>query len=65
MRLARAWRIGLTGMFDAKSWQSRVANVGRLNVARLANVPSSVLEVAAVKSKELEEEVQEKKLGNM
>ncbi|MCJ1400330.1 Mismatch repair protein msh3 [Xylographa trunciseda] len=34
-----------------------------LNVARLANVPSSVLEVAAVKSKELEDAAQVKKLG--
>ncbi|MCJ1389711.1 Mismatch repair protein msh3 [Xylographa bjoerkii] len=34
-----------------------------LNVARLANVPSVVLEVAAVKSKELEDAAQVKKLG--
>ena len=34
-----------------------------LNVARLANVPESVLDVAAVKSKELEHEASEKQLG--
>ncbi|KAI4131313.1 MAG: hypothetical protein LQ338_001268 [Usnochroma carphineum] len=33
-----------------------------LNVARLANVPESVLEVAAVKSKELEREVRKKRM---
>ena len=38
---------------------------GSLNVARLANVPHSVLEVATEKSKELEEKVNEKKLANM
>lgn len=36
-----------------------------LNVARLANVPESVLEVAAVKSKELEYDVGEKHLGHL
>ena len=36
-----------------------------LNVARLANVPESVLEVAAVKSKELEYDVSEKHLGHL
>ena len=34
----------------------------RLNVARLANVPESVLEVASVKSKELEHEAGRKAL---
>ena len=34
----------------------------RLNVARLANVPEPVLEVASVKSKELEEEAGRKAL---
>ncbi|KZF26791.1 DNA mismatch repair protein-like protein msh3 [Xylona heveae TC161] len=36
-----------------------------LNVARLANVPSSVLELAAVKSKELEENVKDKTFSNI
>ncbi|KAI9877021.1 MAG: Mismatch repair protein msh3 [Pleopsidium flavum] len=36
-----------------------------LNVARLAKVPETVLEVASVKSKELEEQMQEKKLGSL
>ncbi len=36
-----------------------------LNVARLANVPDSVLDVAAVKSKELEQEASEKQLGHL
>lgn len=36
-----------------------------LNVARLANVPESVLDVAAVKSKELEHEASEKQLGHL
>ena len=36
-----------------------------LNVARLANVPESVLDVAAVKSKELEQEASEKQLGHL
>ena len=36
-----------------------------LNVARLANVPESVLEVAAVKSKELEYDVSEKHLDHL
>ncbi|SLM33927.1 dna mismatch repair protein msh3 [Lasallia pustulata] len=36
-----------------------------LNVARLANVPPSVLVVAGIKSRELEDEVQEKKLGSI
>jgi len=34
----------------------------RLNVARLANIPEQVLEIAAVKSKELEEEAEKKSL---
>ena len=34
----------------------------RLNVARLANVPESVLDVASVKSKELEDEAGRKAL---
>lgn len=37
----------------------------RLNVARLANIPESVLQLAAVKSKELEEEAQEKGMENL
>ena len=36
-----------------------------LNVARLANVPEPVLEVAAVKSKELEYDVSEKRLDQL
>lgn len=36
-----------------------------LNVARLANVPESVLDVAAVKSKELEHEASGKHLGHL
>ncbi len=36
-----------------------------LNVARLANVPNPVLEVAAVKSKELEHDVTEKHLNHL
>lgn len=53
-------------MLEYNVWLSiNVANVGSLNAARLAHVPSPVLEVAAVKSKALEEEVQEKKLGSM
>lgn len=38
---------------------------GRLNVARLANVPEQVLEVASVKSKELEDEAERKSLDYM
>lgn len=37
----------------------------RLNVARLANIPESVLQLAAVKSKELEEEAQSKGMENL
>ena len=37
----------------------------RLNVARLANVPPAVLDLAAIKSKELEEEVQAKGLTSL
>ncbi|PBP19162.1 putative DNA mismatch repair protein msh3 [Diplocarpon rosae] len=36
-----------------------------LNVARLANVPKSVLDTAATKSRELEMKVKEKKLGSL
>ena len=36
-----------------------------LNVARLANIPESILNVAAVKSKELEQEASEKQLGHL
>jgi DNA mismatch repair protein MSH3 len=43
----------------------RPADDTRLNVARLANVPDSVLGVAAVKSKELEDEAKERMLANM
>jgi DNA mismatch repair ATPase MutS len=37
----------------------------RLNVARLANIPDSVLQLAAVKSKALEDLADEKNLENM
>lgn len=37
----------------------------RLNVARLANIPEPVLQLAAVKSKELEEEAQSKGVENL
>ena len=37
----------------------------RLNVARLANIPESVLQLAGIKSKELEEEAQEKGMENL
>ena len=36
-----------------------------LNVARLANVPEPVLDVATVKSKELEEEAHERQLSHL
>ncbi len=36
-----------------------------LNVARLANVPDSVLTVAAVKSKELEDDAAEKSVSRL
>jgi DNA mismatch repair protein MSH3 len=36
-----------------------------LNVARLANVPKAVLDVASVKSKELENSVERRKIENM
>ena len=39
--------------------------MGRLNVARLANVPGSVLQLAAVKSKELEEEAKQNGVRNL
>jgi DNA mismatch repair protein MSH3 len=39
--------------------------LGRLNVARLANVPKVVVDVAAVKSKELEASVGRKKMVNL
>lgn len=38
---------------------------GRLNVARLANVPESVLDVAALKSKELEDQAANKNLCHL
>ena len=41
------------------------ANIDSLNVARLANIPDAVLEVAAVKSKQLEDEAHEKQLANL
>ena len=36
-----------------------------LNVARLANVPGSVLDIAAVKSKELEDDAVEKSVSHL
>jgi DNA mismatch repair protein MSH3 len=36
--------------------------MNRLNVAKLANVPKGVIDVAAVKSKELEESIARKKM---
>jgi DNA mismatch repair protein MSH3 len=36
-----------------------------LNVARLANVPKPVIDVAAVKSKELEQSIGKRKMENM
>jgi DNA mismatch repair ATPase MutS len=40
-------------------------SVSRLNVASLANVPTSVIETAAIKSRELEDSVKAKKLTNL
>lgn len=37
----------------------------RLNVARLAGVPDSILQLAAVKSKKLEETAREKGISNL
>lgn len=39
--------------------------VFRLNVARLASVPDSILQLAAVKSKKLEESAREKGISNL
>jgi len=36
-----------------------------LNVARLANVPASILDVAATKSTELEEKIQKRRLAGL
>ena len=41
------------------------SNSASLNAARLATLPESVLDVAAIKSKELESEAHAKKLGNL
>jgi DNA mismatch repair protein MSH3 len=45
--------------------QGKELKTCRLNVARLANVPKSVIEVAAVKSRELEADIKRRKLGKM
>lgn len=41
------------------------ANNGRLNVARLANIPKSVIDVAGIKSRALEESIKERKLAHL
>jgi hypothetical protein len=48
--------------FADMEWANRGC---RLNVARLANVPESVIEVAAVKSRELEDDIKRRKAGKM
>ena len=62
-----ALHIGLMGKYISTSVyaDARLIDNCRLNVARLAKVPEAVLEVAAVKSKELEEQMQIKKLSNL
>ena len=42
-----------------------ISNGSSLNVARLATLPESVLNVAAIKSKELESEAHAKKLSSL
>lgn len=46
-------------------WVAERADMRRLNVARLANVPKSVIEVAAVKSRELEADIKRRKVVKM
>lgn len=53
------------GRDSSASRQGTVLITCRLNVARLANIPEPVLQLAAVKSKELEEEAQEKGMENL
>lgn len=53
------------GRDSSASRQGMVLITCRLNVARLANIPEPVLQLAAVKSKELEEEAQEKGMENL
>lgn len=53
------------GRHSSAPRQGMVLMTCRLNVARLANIPESVLQLAAVKSNELEEEAQEKGMENL
>ena len=67
MRSVKVLRIGLMGKslpLVLRNSSNFADVLARLNVARLANVPRSVIELAAVKSQEMEENVTSRKLGN-
>ena len=53
------------GYADFHAHESDCSNLIRLNVARLANVPSTVLDVAAIKSRELEDSTVRRKLATL
>ena len=53
------------GREDEASTRENLLMTCSLNVARLANVPQSVLNIAAVKSKELEDDAAEKAVSHL
>ena len=53
------------GYDSIKSWRVARLTYGSLNVARLANIPESVLDVAALKSKELEDKAAQKNINHL
>ena len=66
MRSAKAYHIAPTGNPQEFGENCISADFHiSLNVARLANIPQKVLDVAAVKSKALEDTMVRKKLANL
>ena len=62
------WRIGPTGeslWMNYRDLKKHADSLCSLNVARLANIPEQLLNVAAVKSKELERSIKRKKISSM
>ncbi len=60
-----AWLTALMGRIPSNLTSEMMLIMCRLNVARLANVPGSILQLAAVKSKELEEVARENGIQNL
>ena len=68
MRSEREWRIDLMGKL--RNSHDFLASLGiltaiRLNVARLASIPKSIIDVAAIKSAELEASISRRKVSNL